>query len=82
MSVQLVTSPADLRDIVPAWDVLARHSLEPNVFYESWMLLAALEQFSTGQVAVLLAVSYTHLDVYKRQGLRTPLSRLLYRPLD
>ena len=54
MSVQLVTSPADLRDIVPAWDVLARHSLEPNVFYESWMLLAALEQFSTGQVAVLL----------------------------
>lgn len=54
MSVQLVTSPTNLRDIVPAWDVLARHSLETNVFYESWMLLAALEQFSTQQVAVLL----------------------------
>jgi hypothetical protein len=54
LSVQLVTNLADLRDIVPAWDVLARHSLEPNVFYESWMLQAALEQFDTGRVAVWL----------------------------
>ena len=44
MNTQLITDFASLRDIVPAWDVLARNALEPNPFYESWMLLPALEQ--------------------------------------
>ncbi len=56
MSTQLVTDFTTLRDIVPAWDALARQTLEPNPFYESWTLLPALEQLATerAQVAVLL----------------------------
>lgn len=54
VSTQLVKNLAALRDIVPAWDMLARHSLEPNVFYESWALLPALEQFASEDVGILL----------------------------
>ncbi len=54
MSTQLITNPDALRDIVPAWDCLARHCLEPNAFYESWALLPALEQFADERVATLL----------------------------
>ena len=44
LNTQLITDPSSLRDIVPSWDLLARQALEPNPFYESWMLLPALEQ--------------------------------------
>ena len=56
MTTQLVTATRELRDIVPAWDVLTRQSLEPNVFYESWALLPALEALAAKnpRVAVLL----------------------------
>ncbi|EIJ36770.1 GNAT family N-acetyltransferase [Thiothrix nivea] len=56
MITQLVTPIRELRDIVPAWDALARQTLEPNVFYESWALMPALEELvpQDGQVAVLL----------------------------
>ena len=61
MITQLVTARRELQDIVPAWDVLTRHALEPNVFYESWALLPALEALTThqAQVAVLLVWSDT-----------------------
>jgi CelD/BcsL family acetyltransferase involved in cellulose biosynthesis len=51
-----VTDINKLRDIVPAWDLLTRNALEPNVFYESWALLPALEHLATPHqsVAVLL----------------------------
>jgi len=52
---QLVTARRELRDIVPAWDVLTRQAIEPNVFYESWALLPALEALAVQEnVAVLL----------------------------
>lgn len=53
---QPVTTLNELRDIVPAWDDLARHALESNVFYESWALIPALEQLvkTGGDVTVLL----------------------------
>jgi Protein involved in cellulose biosynthesis (CelD) len=55
---QLVTAIRELRDIVPAWDSLTRHALEPNVFYESWALFPALESLSAqDRVAVLLVWS-------------------------
>ena len=38
----VVERPADLDCHVPAWESLARESVEPNVFYEPWMLLPAL----------------------------------------
>ena len=30
------------------WDDLARHALEPNVFYEHWMMLPAVHGFGLG----------------------------------
>lgn len=54
MNVELVISSTQLRDVVPAWDALARDSLEPNPFYESWALLPALEHLADSDVAVLL----------------------------
>lgn len=56
MITQLVTAIRELRDIVPAWDALTRQTLEPNVFYESWALLPALEALAApdARVAVLL----------------------------
>jgi CelD/BcsL family acetyltransferase involved in cellulose biosynthesis len=44
--------------MVPAWEELARAALEPNPFYEHWMLLPALKAFSAGQdVRVVLVWS-------------------------
>ena len=44
-SVKVVTGLQAMKDIVPAWDELAARALEPNPFYESWMLLPAIEAF-------------------------------------
>jgi hypothetical protein len=38
-----------LAGFVPAWEDLAAAALEPNVFYEHWMLLPALEAFGAGK---------------------------------
>lgn len=35
----------DLHTIEPAWQALADRAVEPNVFYEPWMMLPALRQF-------------------------------------
>ena len=39
----------ELAQHVTAWDELAGTALEPNVFYESWMLLPALKAFGADQ---------------------------------
>jgi hypothetical protein len=46
-----------LAEHVAAWDDLARHALEPNIFYESWMLLPALRAFGAG-VDLLFVLVY------------------------
>ena len=38
-----------LNQYLEEWDDLAASALEPNPFYESWMLLPALESFSRGR---------------------------------
>ena len=43
-----VRGSADLELLSEEWDDLARHAAEPNVFYESWMMLSALEAYSGG----------------------------------
>jgi CelD/BcsL family acetyltransferase involved in cellulose biosynthesis len=48
MSVVVVRDLAALSAFVPAWEELAAAALEPNVFYEHWMLLPALEAFGAG----------------------------------
>ena len=42
LRIQLVRSADALGAIVPAWEDLAAHALEPNPFYEPWILLPAL----------------------------------------
>ena len=49
MRVRVARNLAELESIEPAWDALARDALEPNPFYESWMLLPALRAFSASQ---------------------------------
>jgi len=49
MRVSVARNLAELESIVPAWDALARDALEPNPFYESWMLLPALRAFVAGE---------------------------------
>jgi CelD/BcsL family acetyltransferase involved in cellulose biosynthesis len=45
-----------IAEIVPAWDDLAASALEPNPFYESWMLRPALECFGSGKDIRLVSV--------------------------
>src|SRR4051812_46106347 len=42
-SVVRVRDPKELASHVPAWEELCAHLAEPNVFYEPWMLLPAIE---------------------------------------
>lgn len=44
----VIDDPAGLREHVGAWDQLAASALEPNPFYESWMLLPAIDAFGRG----------------------------------
>ncbi|MBM4071700.1 MAG: hypothetical protein FJ271_22660 [Planctomycetes bacterium] len=49
-----------IEELIPyadAWDDLARNALEPNVFYESWMLLPALRAYKSPNVMVVLVFS-------------------------
>ena len=47
--VTFARGSTELECFVPAWEELARDALEPNPFYEPWMLLPALRAFSAGQ---------------------------------
>jgi CelD/BcsL family acetyltransferase involved in cellulose biosynthesis len=48
LRIEVASGIEELRPHVAAWDALAAEALEPNVFYESWMLLPALEAFGKG----------------------------------
>src|SRR6185295_2165836 len=41
--------PATLAGHMAAWNDLAAAALEPNVFYEPWMLLPAIDSFGRGK---------------------------------
>lgn len=49
LSITLARSATELERVVPDWEALARAALEPNPFYEHWMLLPALQAFGGGQ---------------------------------
>ncbi len=48
LSVRLLEDAAALAAHVSAWEDLAAHAVEPNPFYEPWMLLPALEAWGGG----------------------------------
>jgi CelD/BcsL family acetyltransferase involved in cellulose biosynthesis len=52
-SILAISDLAELESYVPSWDDLAAEAVEPNVFYESWMLLSALRAYG-GSVRVVL----------------------------
>jgi CelD/BcsL family acetyltransferase involved in cellulose biosynthesis len=53
--VVVVDRPGDLARHVPAWTALIPELLEPNVFYEPWMLGPALEHLRrVGEVQIVL----------------------------
>jgi len=49
MSVVVIDDLTALEKYVPAWENLAAAALEPNVFYEPWMLMPAIRAFGAGQ---------------------------------
>lgn len=54
-SIRLVPCDA-LREYLAAWEALAAHALEPNVFYEPWMLLPAIEHIGDSSKITLLLI--------------------------
>lgn len=54
-----VVAPTALAEHVAAWEDLAVHAAEPNVFYEPWMLLPALRAFGQSE-RLLFALVFTH----------------------
>jgi CelD/BcsL family acetyltransferase involved in cellulose biosynthesis len=58
-SVAAIQDFAELEKYTSAWDDLAAAAVEPNVFYESWMLLPALRAYGAGKpLTVLLVFSH------------------------
>jgi len=58
MSVVVVEDFAILEDYLQAWEDLAGDALEPNPFYESWMLIPALRTLAAGKdLRVVLVLS-------------------------
>lgn len=58
-SIVVVRDAQTLSGFVPAWEELAAAAMEPNVFYEHWMLLPALEAFGSGKdISVVLVLSH------------------------
>jgi len=56
-SVVVVRDSETLSGFVPAWEELAAAAIEPNVFYEHWMLLPALEAFGAQKdISVVLVL--------------------------
>ena len=45
---------AALRELVPDWEALAADAVEPNPFYEHWMLLPALEAYGARDFRALV----------------------------
>src|SRR5262245_43742412 len=47
---------SSLEQYVPAWEELAASAIEPNPFYESWMLIPALRTLGVGKDLQLVLV--------------------------
>jgi CelD/BcsL family acetyltransferase involved in cellulose biosynthesis len=52
---EVAQDSAALRAHTAAWESLAARALEPNVFYEPWMLLPALDSYASAQLSIVLA---------------------------
>ena len=73
--VKVVRGQQQTADIVAAWDDLAAAALEPNPFYESWMLRPALEYLGGENVELVTVWSDGKL------GALLPMQRSRYKGL-
>jgi CelD/BcsL family acetyltransferase involved in cellulose biosynthesis len=55
-SLRVVSDPKELEAWRAEWDELAAAAGEPNAFYESWMLLPALQHFGAGRTPLTVLV--------------------------
>jgi len=62
MSVVVLTEPAELEDHLPALEELAADAIEPNIFYEPWILRPSLKAFGRGQQFLFALVFAPTLD--------------------
>jgi CelD/BcsL family acetyltransferase involved in cellulose biosynthesis len=76
--VVCVNELKDLLKIEPAWQLLADRAIEPNVFYEPWMLLPALIRFHDKARLEVYAV-YADFSEYSRLVALVPFERRLRR---
>jgi CelD/BcsL family acetyltransferase involved in cellulose biosynthesis len=60
MSVVVVRDEAALANYLQDWEELAAEAIEPNPFYESWMLLPALRAFGAGRDLSFVLVFAPH----------------------
>jgi hypothetical protein len=56
LSTRLVKTVEGLLPFVQRWDTLAATALEPNVFYEAWQVIAALQNLNDAPILELLLV--------------------------
>ena len=56
MWVEVVRDPEKWADYATAWDEVAAAAIEPNVFFESWMLLPAIPRFGVDSKLLLALV--------------------------
>ncbi len=56
MSVRIVSDPRELAALLPDWEELSASALEPNVFYEPWLLMPALQRLAVGRTLRLAFV--------------------------
>jgi hypothetical protein len=78
-SILVVRDAPTLSGFVPAWVDLAAASIEPNVFYEHWMLLPALEAFGVDRdICVVLVLIHDPHDAHAppKLGGLFPLERI------
>jgi hypothetical protein len=56
IAVVAVEDAAGLQEWIPDWEELAVESIEPNVFYEPWQILPAMDAFGMGDRLIHLLV--------------------------
>jgi CelD/BcsL family acetyltransferase involved in cellulose biosynthesis len=76
--IEVVDDVDALRQHVPAWDDLAREAIEPNPFYESWMLVPAAKAFAAGTNLIFV---FAYLDGPERLCGFFPLERSRFKRL-
>src|SRR5215831_5229495 len=76
-SVVEVRELRTLLGLIPAWQDLAQAAIEPNVFYEHWMLLPALGAFGAGRdIRVVLILVDDPAGAVPKLGALFPLARV------